>query len=219
MESCPVRAMAFAASVTYFVSSSRAASGAAARGSPDWPSAAMAGNVRKKLPLVTAASSGSTVVGPPIRPRASIAATATLSSGCAARRESIGTLARLPRRPKICATSQMTAGTSLASASASRCGSNVSARGDERVHRGRETRFVRTIGTQRSAERGDRSRTEASERGHDGAPYHPAPIGEHRDERVHGRRAALREALHLDNATAVVGRNGERGFPRGHRFS
>ena len=79
----PACAIALAASDTYLVSSSNATRASLALGSPDCPSAAIAGNVRKKLPLVTASSSGSTVAGPPIRPSASIAATATLSSECA----------------------------------------------------------------------------------------------------------------------------------------
>ena len=110
----------------------------------------------------------------------------------------------------------MTAGLSLDSASVSRCGSTspVDATSASTAA-ARRASFVRSRSSR--AERGDRRRPEAGERGHHGAAHDPAPFGQHRHERVDGRRAALNEPLNFDHPTAVVGGNGERGFPHRHR--
>ena len=115
----PVLPRARAASAAYMGCCNSVVNGAITRGSPLRPRTSMAGKARKKFPLSTASISESIAARPPMRPSASMAATATLSSWCRLSATTAPTATEVRRRPRICAMSANTgASTSAAVASA-----------------------------------------------------------------------------------------------------
>jgi hypothetical protein len=85
-------------------------------------------------------------------------------------------------------------------------GVRVAPAGGQRVDRGGQAIFVIAARQNQAAQRCDRRRADACQRGYHRAAHRPARVGEPLDERAHAGRALLRQAIDLAHLVGVVAR-------------